>query len=269
MNLDREHFAYASGAEFPQSEFIHNHVLNVAVLSLILGIFYDFEPKELVSLGMGAILHDLGKVLFPEMASKTFPELKAEERSQWYRHPDLGGRMLAGETAVTEIERQIVIQHHERQDGTGFPSGLVGDHSKPTKKPHPMSGRIFRLAEIVSVADAFDACVSGNPPGGPRSPEQALDVLSKETESRLNSHVVRSLLNLVTLFPTGRLVRLLRHRDRSLVGHLGVVSHSDTASSREIEVRLFRNPDERPISPRSVRVNVDSNLYFRFVEMVN
>ena len=229
---------------------IHNHVLNVTVISLLIGSEYGFVDSEQNVLGMGALLHDIGKAVLPGIYEKRYWELDPPDQKEVQKHPLLGERLLSEARSISEAERQIIVQHHERQDGSGYPFGLKGKNDKPVRSPYHEANRIFRFAEIVAVANVFDNLVSGNYSQHRFTPEEALKELNREAGTGLNSDVVRVLGNLVTLYPVGSNVKIQKHSDSNLTGAQGIVAKSDTKDSREVEIILLYDGNGKHIQPR-------------------
>lgn len=235
---------------------IHNHVLNVTVISLLIGNEYGFVDSEQSVLGMGALIHDVGKVVLPGIYEERYWELDPSDETEVQKHPLLGERLLSEARSISEAERQIIIQHHERQDGTGYPFGLKGKNNKPVRSPYHEANRIFRFAEIVAVANVFDNLVSGNYFQRRFTPEEALKELNREAGTGLNSDVVQVLGNLVTLYPVGSNVKIIKHADSNLIRAQGVVAKSDTKDSREIEIILLYDGNGNRIQPRVETVHL-------------
>ena|GEM_PF-477146 len=235
---------------------IHNHVLNVTVISLLIGSEYGFVDSEQNVLGMGALLHDVGKTVLPGIYEKRYWELDPDDQEEVQKHPLLGERLLSEARSISEAERQIIVQHHERQDGNGYPFGLKGKNNKPLRSPYHEANRIFRFAEIVAVANVFDNLVSGNYFQHRFTPEEALKELNREAGTGLNSDIVRVLSNLVTLYPVGSNVVIKRHSDANLMGAQGVVAKSDTKDSREIEIILLYDGNGKRMQPYVEKVHL-------------
>jgi len=235
---------------------IHNHVLNVTVISLLIGSEYGFVDSEQNVLGMGALLHDVGKTVLPGIYEKRYWELEPSEQKEVQKHPLLGEQLLSEARSISEAERQIIVQHHERQDGSGYPFGLQGKNNKPIRSPYHEANRIFRFAEIVAVANVFDNLVSGNYFQHRFKPEEALKELNREAGTGLNSDVVRVLSNLVTLYPVGSNVIIKKHSDANLMGAQGVVAKSDTKDSRDVEIILLYDGKGKRMQPRAEKVNL-------------
>ena len=248
---------YETMAGLSRTNAIHNHVLNVAVISLLIGWQCGYFDSEQIALGMGALLHDVGKSVLPGIYEKRSWELNPEERALVRHHPVLGEKLLRGDRAISEVERQIIIQHHERQDGTGYPFGLVGNNQKPVRTHYSEPNHIFRFAEIVAVANAFDNLVSGNTRSRRFSPEEALDALAKEAGTRLNVEIVKVLASVVTLYPVGSNVRVVKHLDSRLVGTVGVVAKSDEQGRDEIEIIVLFDQNGKRISARKLNVHLN------------
>lgn len=120
-----------------------HHSKNVAILSLICGIKYGLSKNELYMLTMGALLHDVGKMLIPLSILNKQEKLTDEEYSLMKQHPLLGVELLKTSFNVSAV-KQIVYQHHENWDGSGYPRQLYELNS-------------YRLARIVHIADVYDA----------------------------------------------------------------------------------------------------------------
>jgi response regulator RpfG family c-di-GMP phosphodiesterase len=119
------------------------HSRKVTAWSLRLGHQLGLDRVELAVVEQGAIIHDIGKIGIPDSVLRKNGDLTAEEWAQLKRHPELGYRMLA---AVPSLERarRIVLQHHERWDGSGYPLGLKGEE-------------IDRGARLLHLAEAYDS----------------------------------------------------------------------------------------------------------------
>lgn len=106
-------------------EFEKSHPINVLNLSIALGMKLGFEKERLNDLGIAAILHDLGlNKLPPEITKKPAKELSKKEYDQYKLHPVLGAKMALEDLNVQPHIAQIILQHHERLDGSGYPQGL-------------------------------------------------------------------------------------------------------------------------------------------------
>lgn len=235
---------------------IHNHTLNVAVISLLIGNEYGFVDTEQMVLGMGALLHDVGKSVLPGIYEKRYWELDPSERALMQQHPELGENLLSTVRAVSEAERQIIVQHHERQDGSGYPFGLRGDNSKPVRAHYTQPNRIFRFAEIIAVANMFDNLVSGNYYSHRLSPEEALNELYREAGTGLNSDIVRVFSSLVTLYPVGSNIKIEKHPEKELIGNEGVVAKSDGQDSELVEIIILYDRHGRRIPARKETINI-------------
>ncbi len=132
----------------------------------------------------GAILHDIGKIGIDEKILRKPEPLSRNEYRQVKRHPEIGAGILSS-IKILEPVIPIVLHHHERFDGTGYPAGLRGD-------------KIPIGARIVGVVDAYDALTSSRPYRSSTSMWQAVEALQKESGKQFDPRVLKALVAVLT-----------------------------------------------------------------------
>jgi putative two-component system response regulator len=125
------------------------HCQRLSKYATAVGEALDLGSADLQTLARGGVLHDLGKIALPDAVLNKPGRLSAEEFALMQRHPVVGDELCSRLRSLRAI-RPIVRHHHEMLDGTGYPDGLAGDD-------------VPLLAQIMSIADAFDALTSDRP----------------------------------------------------------------------------------------------------------
>lgn len=175
--------------------YTYQHCVNVAILSLIIGIELKLNKKELYDLCLGALMHDIGKVMIPkEILLKPGP-LSDDEYEKMKQHTSLGYDYLKGSLEIPSTSRIIALYHHERIDGKGYPEKRGGDG-------------INMLAKIVAVADVYDALTSDRPYRKAMSPNNALEYIMAGCSVQFDYSIVKAFAKVVVPYPEGSLVRL-------------------------------------------------------------
>lgn len=103
-------------------DWVYSHSINVAIISAMLAKALGLK-KELKDIALDALLHDIGKLMIPKMILFNARELTTEEMFYMRQHCDLGVSMLKGHP-IGQASMDIIGQHHERLDGSGYPTGL-------------------------------------------------------------------------------------------------------------------------------------------------
>lgn len=250
---------YETNAVIPRTNAIHRHALNVAVLSMLIGYQYEYTDPELQELGLGALLHDIGKLTMLDFYDKKDWELSPEEKIEMRKHPELGEHILSNSRTITEIVRQIIIQHHERQDGQGYPNGLKGSNQLPLRSNFTELNHIFRFAEIVAVANVFDNLVSGHSTPNRMTPSQALATIKQQAGTVLNRKIVETLESSVNLYPIGSNMKITSHPNPDLIGFEGVISQTMSEENASIEVILLYNKEHKRIPAQKEVIKITNN----------
>ena len=164
-----------------RDNYTGGHVERVRRYGLALADNVGLETGSARELEFGAILHDVGKIGVPDAILTKAGPLDANEWQVMQQHPEIGRRVLEG-IGFLARPLDVVLHHHERWDGRGYPQGLVGDG-------------IPLVARIVSVVDAFDAMTSDRPyrKGLPR--EVALGEIRKGQGTQFDPALVETFLN--------------------------------------------------------------------------
>lgn len=126
---------------------IFQHSFNVAIYTLVIAKELGFQEDELKIIALGALLHDVGKMVIPQKILKKPDHLTEDEFSIMKRHTEYGFQILHNIHTIPQEVAQCALQHHERIDGSGYPMGLI-------------DCKIHRYAKIIAVADVFDALTS-------------------------------------------------------------------------------------------------------------
>ena len=174
--------------------YLYNHSLNVCILSILIGKELKLEWEDLKELAIGAFLHDLGKV-YMKSSLKKIQTLSTSDTAQVKQHPKKGFEILRAVPGFTIKIANIAYQHHERENGSGYPLGLI-------------SRDIIPLSKIVAVADSFDAMISERIYRELVWTEQALRELEAESPAQYDREVVKALRRSVALYPVGSIVQL-------------------------------------------------------------
>lgn len=145
------------------------HSANVGVLAIFLAkaLLKKEDRHDMHALGAGFFLHDIGKINIDDAILNKQGKLNKEEMAIMRKHPGMGFRILNEAKQMGEESRLIVLQHHERHDGTGYPRRLRGDE-------------IHIYGKICSVADVFDALVSKRNYRKQLKPFEALKIMKEE-----------------------------------------------------------------------------------------
>ena len=155
------------------------HSANVAYYTLILAHALGQTDRDaLRAIGIGALLHDIGKVGIPERILLKPGALSPEERNLIRSHPTLGLLSLRDQHPLEFGQLMMVYQHHERLDGSGYPVRLGGTE-------------IHEWARICAVADVFEALTSDRPYKRALSSAAALDVIEQGERKGLDPEYFR------------------------------------------------------------------------------
>lgn len=176
-------------------DYTYHHSLSVAVIALTVGIALELNDIELHQLGLSAVLHDIGKLMIPASIIQKPGRLTAEEFDLIKNHPLYGTKILPHRHDIPESIFDGILSHHERMDGSGYPSGLKA-------KEIPLSGR------ILAVADVYDALTSNRPYRLPSLPSEASEYIMGGTGTYFDEDVVSAFIKKVAPYPVGTCVRL-------------------------------------------------------------
>jgi HD-GYP domain-containing protein (c-di-GMP phosphodiesterase class II) len=175
--------------------YTYQHSVNVAVLSLVLGIQLQLNKRELYKLCTGALLHDIGKVFIPENILNKEEKLTLEEFEIIKSHSLKGYDYLKGNLDISPLSRVIVLQHHEKVDGTGYPDAKKDDE-------------INKFARIVAIADVYDALTSDRPYRRAMCPNEAVEYILGSGQKHFDYNMTKAFLKCIVPYPEGTLVRL-------------------------------------------------------------
>jgi putative nucleotidyltransferase with HDIG domain len=163
--------------------YTEEHTRRVALRAVQVGEELGLSPARLRELATGALVHDIGKLSVPDSILKKPGSLTSEEFAIVKRHPELGYRMLR-DLGFSESVRGLVLDHHERLDGSGYPNGIGG----PTMSID---------ARILAVCDVYDALISTRVYRDAFAHEQAMEILREEAGSKLDRRCVAALARIL------------------------------------------------------------------------
>lgn len=218
------------------------HALNCCILSLLVGQELDLEPQDLRALGMAALLHDLGEQRLPSQIRLKTEALTRAEKSLFELHPLYGKEMLDQLLRIPRGVADIVAQHHEYINGTGYPRRLTDE-------------QILPVAKIVRVVDEYQYLTSPREAHLRLHPNQALAELYVKRQLQLPVKVITALVRVVSVYPPGTVLELTD-------GSIGIVLYTH---AREPLRPVVMRYDEQGsgVETRVVDLNVEREISIR------
>ncbi len=177
-------------------EYTFYHSVNTCILALAIGRLLGLEHAELVPIGVGSVLHDIGKAAVSPLVLNHPGRLDREMWAEMKVHPQEGAQaILAAAGRGHEVAAMIALEHHARYDGAGYP---VIDRGR---RPH-----VFSM--MVTVADVYDAITTHRPYRRAYPPNRALHLLLDKAGSAYHPDMVRAFIRMLGVYPPGSLLRL-------------------------------------------------------------
>ena len=210
-----------------QDDYTFAHSVNVCVLSLMTGITLGYSRERLALLGVGALLHDLGKVKIPEPILNKPASLTPEEYTIMQKHTIYGFELIMQSRDLGEEHALIALQHHESYDGTGYPFGISGKN-------------FHELAQVVAIADKFDALTANRIYRKAYPPHEAYEMCAATGNYLFKDHIVKAFLHNIAAYPIGTLVELSNNQ-------IAVVVNTPKGFSRFPRVRVLFDRHHRPL----------------------
>ncbi len=193
--LKNDEIAFNLGDLKSVDDYTFEHSVNVCVLALLSGISLGFKKVALVELGIGAILHDIGKILIPQDVLNKPGLLDDEEFDTVKRHARLGFDVLNRMKGVSQASAAVALYHHERHDGNGYPNGMAGCE-------------IPLYSRIVAIVDVFDALTSDRVYSKKISPYKAMEYVISMVDAHFDTEVVKRFTRQIGFFYKGLYLEL-------------------------------------------------------------
>jgi|GEM_PF-5535704 len=210
------------------------HCVNVAMLSMLFAINKGLARKEAEFVGVAAFLHDIGTVSFPELMASTV--VTESQRHKIHEQAVEGAKLVARFTDVPEPTRtrlaEILSQIYEKFNGSGYPMKLSGSS-------------IGLEAQLVAIADVYDAMTHDRPWRKAMNPHTALKQMIALADKEFSHDMVRLLISSLTMYPLGSVVKLS-------TGETGRVTAVNTAQITRPAVEILRDSKDQPVSPYTV-----------------
>lgn len=212
-------------AIYTSDAYLYSHSMRVGIIASVLGMAYGLNQDRLQQFGLGAMLHDIGKLkIDPRILNKP-GKLTEEERNEVEQHPRLGYEMLKDQTDVSLVSAHCALQHHEKFDGTGYPRKLKGK-------------QIHEFGRLLALADVYDALVSNRAYRSAFLPHEAMEYLFAQSGRHFDPELVTLFIRHINIYPNGLPVQLSN-------GAAGVVSRPNPGTLQRPVILVLTEQGQR------------------------
>lgn len=240
--------------------YTFTHCVNVSILSIALGRHLGLRREDLFKLGVGAILHDIGKMLIPEGLLNKPGDYNEAELSLMRQHALLGADFLSAARFIALESIHVAGGHHERYDGSGYPSGLAG-------------ATIHFFARITGISDVYDAMTTNRVYQKAITPTDTLKFMYTRGKIHFGPELVEKFIQCMGIYPIGSLVEL----SSGDIGLIKSVNRSDLLHPMvSVVLDRHKRPCRRPLdidlaseNKRRIIRAVDPEIYAVTVESIN
>ena len=223
------------------------HSMNVCCLCLTMGRYLSLPEVDLATLGVGALLHDIGKVRIPKEIINKPGKLTDQEYSVIKNHPKWSLEILSEYSACSPLNWDsinLTYEHHERFDGSGYPLGIKGD-------------RINQFALIAAIADVFDAITTDRPYRKALSPFTALKIMFEANGKDFSPEYLSKFTHCMGIYPVSSVIEL----DNGEIGVVTEINHQAFGRPKMVVVSDLDHGKLKKPKP----VDLSSDEYSRIV----
>jgi HD-GYP domain-containing protein (c-di-GMP phosphodiesterase class II) len=221
-----------------RGDYLFSHSVNVCILSIMTGIGLEYDELKLRDLGIGALMHDIGKLeISSDILNKT-GRLSQEEVEEIKKHPIYGFETLRRNPDISLMSAHCAFQHHERYDGSGYPRGLTGNG-------------IHEFAHIVAIADVYDALTSDVSYRSAVPVYEALAIILKATGTLFDERLVTCFMENIAVYPIGTVVRLNTNQ-------IGVIVDISRENKTKPVIRIITNEHKEMVN-ELVEIDLQKN----------
>ena len=231
---------------FLYDKYIYQHSFQVTLYSLAIAKEMGYVGEDLKAIGMGALLHDVGKMVVPSNVLYKPGRLTYEEYEIVKQHTRHGFDILRNIHSLSLLVAHCAFQHHERMDGSGYPRGLVNYEIHP-------------YAKIIAVADVFDAVTSNRIYRNKMLPSQGIEIIEAGSGTMFDVRVVDALKKSVVHYPNGSILLLSD-------GRRGVVVSQNSEDSIRPIIRIFEEKNCIITPTYLLNLSIELNVKIEKVE---
>ncbi|MDR2344295.1 MAG: HD-GYP domain-containing protein [Spirochaetaceae bacterium] len=175
-------------------DFLAVHSVKSTIISIIIGSYLKLPAHRLIELGIAALLHEIGMVKLPPHIVQSGSELSTKDRNMLMLHPTIGFELLKS-LDFPMVINAAALEHHERENGSGYPHKLSGD-------------KIGLYGKIIAVACSYEAITAKRPHKDARGGHEGITDLLRNEGKRYNESIIRALVFSLSIYPIGQFVLL-------------------------------------------------------------
>lgn len=215
-------------------DYTFHHSVNTTIISLILAMASGYSQQKLLELGMGVLMHDIGKIKIPEEILNKKTPLTKDEFEEIKNHTNYGFDILRKNNDLSLLSAHVAYQHQEKWDGSGYPRGLQGNG-------------IHEYGRLAAVADVYEALTSKRVYRNAIEPNEAYEFIVSQGNTHFDPQILEVFKKNIAVYPSGSGVLLSN-------GQRGNVIKQNQAFPNRPYVRVFYENEKTLSSP------VDYNL---------
>lgn len=171
-------------------DYTFHHSVKTTIVALILGIGSGYSEQKLMELGMGVLMHDVGKIKIQETILNKKTPLTQEEFAEIQMHTTYGFEILRQNKDLSSTSAHVAFQHHEKWDGTGYPRGLKGS-------------AIHEFGRLTAIADVYEALTSKRVYRNAIEPNEAYEYIISQSNVHFEPRILEIFKKNISVYPSG------------------------------------------------------------------